>query len=147
MLMSAIATVETQGGVNNWPRVERSYIPQGHAFTIQGRLLVGTGGNVTAVALERYKKWGLWSAASWSRWQIMYHLAADLGYIGAPFSLFDDAVAAPYVIKEIERIDKHGAQTVRDFADEWNSGTYRDANRVPEYTSMVEAAYNKLKGV
>lgn len=140
-LLRAIAKIETSGGRNNWPRVEVSYIPAGLAFTVQGRILTGTGKNVNAVAAPRWAKWGLGSAASWGWWQILYHTAADMGYLGAPHELMTPGVCEIYVVARLRKIAKSGAETVRDFADAWNSGSWRDANLVPEYTQKVEAAY------
>jgi hypothetical protein len=144
VLLRAIAIVETNGGVNNWPRIEASFIPSGKAFTVQGHVIVGTGRNVNAVVTPRWAQWGLASAASWGWWQILYHTAADMGYAGPPHELHDPATCEPYVVNRLRRIAMTGATTVRDFADAWNSGTWKDANLVPDYTAAVEAAYQKI---
>jgi len=143
-LLRAIATVETNGGRNNWPRLEVSYIPAGLAFTVQGHTLIGTGKNCNSITAPRWAKWGLGTAASWSWWQILYHTAADLGFEGPPNDLMDPGRCEPFVVGRLRKIAMSGAATVRDFADAWNSGSWRDANLVPEYTAAVEAAY--LKG-
>lgn len=145
-LLHAIARVETQGGRNNWPRVEVSYMPVGERFTVQGRILVGTGRNFNAVVSPRWDRWGLASAASWGPWQILYHTAADMKYTGAPYDLMAPGVCEPFVILRLQRIAATGAKTVRDFADGWNSGSWRDANLVPEYTAKVVAAYEQRTG-
>jgi len=137
VLLRAIASVETNGGRNNWPRLEVSYIPAGLAFTVQGHVLTGTGRNCNAVTAPRWAKWGLGTAASWGWWQILYHTAADLGYQGAPCELMNPGTCETYVVARLRKIAMTGAQTVRDFADAWNSGSWRDANLVPEYTSAV----------
>jgi len=143
-LLRAIKRIETTDGGNNWPRVEVSYIPKGLAFTVQGRTLVGTGYNVNEVVIPRWKKWGLGSAASWGPWQILYHTAADQGYLMAPHELFDEGSCVPCGVMGLRRTAKGGALTVRDFADAWNSGSWRDANLVKPYTDAVEAAYAEL---
>jgi hypothetical protein len=140
-LLRAIARVETNGGRNNWPRVEVSYIPAGLSFTVQGHVLTGTGRNVNAVVAPRWAKWGLGTAASWGWWQILYHTAADMGFLGMPHELFDPGTSEPFVTMRLRKIAKGGAATVRDFADAWNSGSWRDANLVKDYTDKVEAAY------
>lgn len=144
VLLRAIARVETNGGRNNWPRVEVSYIPKGLAFTVQGHVLTGTGTNVNAVVAPRWAKWGLGTAASWGWWQILYHTAADMGYPGPPHELMDSGTCEPYVVAHLRKIAMTGATTVRDFADAWNSGSWRDANLVKPYTDAVEAAYKEL---
>ena len=146
LLLSAIARVETEGGRNNWPRLEKSYIPAGQEFTVQGHLISGTGRNVNTIVRQRWEKWGLASAASWGWWQILYHTAADLGFGDAPPELMYPGICEPYVVKRLEKIAATGAKTVRDFADSWNSGSWRDANLVPEYTAKIEAAYKRLAG-
>lgn len=146
LLLAAISRVETEGGRNNWPRVEVSFIPAGETFTVQGHTLIGTGRSVNGIVLARFQKWGLGSAASWGWWQILFHTAADLGYAGPPHELHDPAISEPYVVGRLRKAAMRGAATVRDFADEWNSGFFRDANTVPDYTAAVEAEYNRLIG-
>jgi len=142
-LLRAVAVVETQGGRNNWPRVEKSYIPAGQTFTVQGHLISGTGSNVNAIVRPRWERWGLGSAASWGWWQILYHTAADMGYLGPPHDLFASGVSEPFVVARLRKIAMTGAKTVRDFADAWNSGNWRDQNDVPEYTKAVALAYER----
>lgn len=145
-LLRALASVETGGGRNNWPRVEASYIPGGLTFTCQGRLISGTGKNVNSIVASRWQKWGLATAASWGWWQILYHTAADLGFSGPPQELMDSGTCEPYVVARLRKLADAGCSSVRDFADGWNSGNWRDANRVKEYTDLVEAAYGKDAG-
>jgi hypothetical protein len=143
-LLVAIASVETNGGRDNWPRVEAAYIPRGLSFTVQGHVITGSGACCNAITWPRWQRWGLGSAASWGWWQVLYQTAADLGYDGAPEDLMEPGVCEPFVVARLRKIATRGAKTVRDFADAWNSGTFTDDNTVPDYTAAVEAAYQKL---
>ncbi len=148
ILLRAIAAVETRGGLNNWPRVEKAYLPNGASYLAQGRVIIGTGlyfnAAVKAVwdSLPPEERLGL--AASWSPWQIMFITAWEVGYRGRPSDLHLASVAEPHVVWKLRRIAKTGATSVRDFADAWNSGSWRDANRVEKYTADLEAAYSRL---
>jgi hypothetical protein len=142
-LLRAIAVVETAGGRNNVPRFEVSYMPAGWAAEVQGRLLVGTGRNFSPIARARWDKWGVWTSASLGPWQILYHTAANLSYLGAPWYLVEPGTSEQYVVGRLRSIARGGATTIRQFADAWNSGSWRDANEVPAYTAAVEAAYAK----
>lgn len=142
--MRAIKRVETSDGINNWPRLEPAYIPAGDAFTIQGRYLTGTGHAWNDIVKSRWQHWGLQSAASWSPWQILYHTAADLGYLDAPYKLHDPILASEWVIRRINHIIAHQSPTsVTDLADAWNSGTCRDTIVPSTYIKKVEEAYDK----
>jgi hypothetical protein len=145
-LLRAISIEETSGGANNCPRFEAAFMPSGSAFTIQGRLVRGTGTAFTPVAKARWDKWGLSSAASYSRWQILYHAAADLGYDSAPWLLWDDKVAMGWCITKLNKIAKLGATSVEQFADAWNSGSFRDRIIPHEYIADILAHYNSIKG-
>jgi hypothetical protein len=144
-LLDAIAAVETSRGANNWPRVEAGWVPKGVTLTIQGRLVVGRypSGIGAAVVATRWTLWGIGSAASWGRWQILFHTAADLGYRGAPWALHEDDIGRPWVIARLNKISNTGAATVEDFADAWNSGTYRDSIVPVEYIAAVSKAYRE----
>lgn len=138
-VLRAIAAVESGGGDNNYPRFEVSYAPAGKAFTVQGRVLRGTGRNWNPIVAERWARWGMPSACSYGPWQILYHTAADLGYDGNPVDLW--WLSENWVRKRLDRIMAKGANTVELIADAWNSGTHKDANTVPEYRAKVLAAY------
>lgn len=142
-LLRAIASVETNGGVDNVARYEAAYIPRGMAFTIQGHTVTGSGACCNAITWARWQKWGIRSAASYGWWQILYQTAADLGYQGPPQDLMEPGICEPFVVAYLKKKAIQGARTVRDFADAWNSGTFTDENTVPEYTKAVEAAYSK----
>lgn len=144
-LLIALAMQESANGLNNCPRFEPSYMPKGLPFTIQGRVVVGTGRNFTAVAKPRWDKWGLASSASYSRWQILYHTAADMGHLGPPWELWNDETARRWVVARLNQIAAGPAiETVENFADAWNSGSYRDRYEPTEYMREVRAHYDSL---
>lgn len=146
-LMRAIAHVETSGGVNNWPRIEAAFLPKGATFTVQGRIITGTGRAFTATAAQRWNRLPeehrLGSAASWSPWQILYHTAVEQGYNDLPFKLHDPLVAERVVKKRLTALALKGATTVEQFADAWNSGSFRDSIVPAKYIADVLAAYQE----
>ena len=143
-LLVAIEKVETSGGANNWPRLEPSWIPLGLTFTVQGHYVKGTGASVNDIVRGRWAKWGLASAASWGPWQILYHTAADMGFDGAPWELFDPSVSETWVVDRLTNIAHAGARTVEEFAAGWNTGSYTRAEIVPVYVAAVLAAYKNV---
>lgn len=140
-LLHAIAQVETSGGRNNWPRLEVAYMPTGQRYTVQGRLLTGTGTAWNAIVAARWGVWGLASAASWGPWQVLFHTAADRGYDGPPWDLMDTAISEIWVRRHLAYLQRRGAQTVEEFADAYNSGTHRDRIIPHAYIADVVAAY------
>jgi hypothetical protein len=142
LILAALAEKESSGGRNNCPRFEPAYIPVGERFTIQGRVIVGTGRGMSPVARQRWSMWGLASAASYSPWQILYHTAADLGYTGPPWDLWDPKVSRPWATLLLEKILSKGATTIEQVADAWNSGNFHDAVYPEGYIKSVAAIYN-----
>ncbi len=139
-LLRAIACVETS---SHGPglRFEPSWMPKGYHFPLQGRVLIGTGRSMSAVATTRWTRWGVWSSASYGPWQILYHVAADLGYDGHPCDLLHQS--EPWVRKLLQRIARSGARTIAEIADSWNSGNFRDKNVPAEYITKVQRAYEE----
>lgn len=146
-LLHAIARVETSGGMNNWPRIEVAYLPKGATFTVQGRVITGTGTAFSAEASRRYfglpEESRLGSAASWSPWQILYHTAVEQGFDGLPHKLHDPLVAEPFVKRRLTKIALRGAVKVEHFADAWNSGSFRDSIIPAKYIADVVRAYKE----
>ncbi len=142
-LLIAIAMVETEGGRNNCPRFEVAYIPKGERFTVQGRVIEGTGACVNSIVLERWQKWGLASAASYGPWQILYHTAADRHYRGCPWGLWSQAGSRPFVVAQLERIVCKGARSIEEVADAWNSGNHFDQIVPHRYIAKVVAEYKR----
>lgn len=145
ILMDAIAAQETAGGVNNCPRFEVSYMPTGFACTVQGRILRGTGANWNPIVQARWEKWGLASAASYGAHQVLYHTAADLGFDKHPALLWvEPDTCRQAVIARLNQIAAKGAQTVEQFADAWNSGSFRDRFEPKDYMRELRAHYDRL---
>lgn len=141
-LKLAIEAIETNSGANSYPRFEVSYAPGGHAFTVQGHILHGTGGNWNGIVAVRWNKWGMASACSYGKAQILYHTAADLEFAQHPAKLWvDEDVHDFYVAKKLLSIERQGALTVEQFADSWNSGNFHDGIIPHEYIAKVVAAY------
>jgi hypothetical protein len=134
-LLHALAKVESDGGRNNWPRVEVSYLPKGYTATCQGKLLLGTGKNFNSIVETRWHvcqtEHRLGTAASWGPWQILYHTAADCGFAGMPYELHNKNTSLPWVRRRLEIIWNNGGRTVEEFARAWNGGNIH-ANYVPE---------------
>ncbi|KKN47805.1 hypothetical protein LCGC14_0659260 [marine sediment metagenome] len=143
-LLVAIALIESTGGINNYPNFEPYWVPEGTVFTIEGRIQKGRHPLSNTLVNGRYNKFGMASGCSFSSWQILYHTAADMGYGGAPWDLWNDHFAIQWVVKLLNRIHETGADTVAKVADAYNSGTHKD-RIVPElYIAKIEAAYNKI---
>lgn len=144
-LLLAIESVESRSGVNNLPRLEKAFMPAGLVITAQGREVVGTGvyfgDQMKQIWAFLPKPEQIGACCSWSPWQIMYPTAWGVGFRGRPSDLHLPGTAEPYVVRRLQKIAATGAKTVRDFADAWNSGSWRDANDVPQYCAEVKAAY------
>ncbi len=140
-LLHAIAMLETSGGRNNYPRIERSYMPEGYAVTIQGRIVTGTGTNFRNAVPKRWDYWlhpdrqlHLAASASWGVLQLMYHTAADRGFKGPPLDLAAPKVCLEYGEKQLVWLARYrGCVTPRDFLDAWNTGSPRDKNVPTRY--------------
>lgn len=143
-LLRAIAIVETEDGRNNWPRVESSYLPKGERYTVQGRIIAGTGLNVNQVVMDRWRKFGLPTAASWGPWQILYHTAADRGFDGPPHLLHDGGLSSIFVRSHLHTILLDHARTIEDIADAWNSGNHHDDIVPHDYQRKLREAYLSL---
>lgn len=140
ILKKAIACVET--GNSNGLRFEPSYLPHGHKFIVQGKVLVGTGHNFNSVCSPRFNKWGEWSAASYGPWQILYHSAADMGFSGHPMLLMTDSEY--WVDKMLKRILNQNPSSIAQIADAWNTGNFRDLIRNDRYEQDVVEAYREF---
>ena len=96
---------------------------------------------------ELLARYGDAAACSYSNWQIMFPVARELGYLGRPADLDDDATAIQWVVKLIQkRIEPQarrndGRLTLAELADAYNSGNCRDANVPHEYIAQAERYY------
>ena len=143
-LLATIAAVESGSGINNFPRLEKSFLPEGARHTAQGRIVIGTGRYVTAELLEKYRQYGPAVACSFSPWQIMYATALQEGFSGAPWDLWNPTVAEPVVRKHLRRILASGADTPEKVADAWNSGSWKDKFRPTDYIVKFMKVWEKL---
>jgi hypothetical protein len=148
-VLLALKLVETSNSTGGGIRFEPSWMPPGYTFVVQGKLLTGTGKSLTSVGYKRWNQWGIWSAASYSPWQILYQLAADLGYQGHPCGLADPMMAEQIARKRLSDISRdlqvHGKQiSLRNIADAWNSGNACDGIVPADYITKFEAAYSSI---
>lgn len=129
-LLGAIATVESAFGKYNVPKHER-------AFDFGGRLF----------NRELWLKWGSIQACSFSSWQIMFPVAVELGFDKNrhPCELSDDSIAIHWVIEYLKkRVFDRGAKTIREVADAYNSGSFKDSIVPFEYIGKVIQAYQNI---
>lgn len=143
-LLAAIAYVESSGGRNNYPNFEPYWAPEGKIFTIEGKLQRSKHPLSNKIVSDRFEDYGMASACSFSSWQILYHTAADLGFNKPPWMLWEDAIAILWVVRRLNAIAGHGAESIVHFADAWNSGSFRDRIIPGEYIEKVSDVYRKL---
>lgn len=144
-LLSAIRTQEVTNCSLGGLRFEASWMPRGARFAVQGKLVVGTGRNYdrSGPAQARWAEHGIWSCASYGPWQMLYHTAADMGYDGHPAHLNDESIAKWWATRLLQRIEARGAQSVRQFADAWNTGNHRDDYHNKEYEDNIVRYYEE----
>lgn len=131
-LLIAISGVESSYGTNAIPRHEDSWCPNQH------------GRNANKIVIPRHRRWGCEACCSWGPWQLLYHTAADQGFDGAPHELTDPHVSLAPVAQRLRAIAKQGAASVSDFADAWNSGTFRDGIVPVVYIARLVKEYATL---
>ena len=143
-LLMAIAAIESSGGVNNYPNFEPYWVPEGTAFTIEGKIQQGRHPVSNPRVVDRYEAHGMASGCSFSSWQILYHTAADMGFKGQPWELWDDKVAVEWVVRRLNKLAKQGAKSIEQFADAWNSGSFKDRIIPERYIKEVSEAYQEV---
>lgn len=130
--LKALATVESSYGIYNIPRHEKAYDLGGIYSKSYKPLLI---------------KYGAMAACSWSSFQIMYPVAYELGFQGDPIELQNDELAIMWVMEYIrKRILDKGCSRLQDFADAYNSGTFRDKLIPEDYITKFMKAYLDLHG-
>ena len=87
--------------------------------------------------------WGCWSHASYGPWQILFYNVYRLDHTIDPIRLMTDpASCAVVTVAEFNRIiDSQNPPGLREIADAWNSGDWRDDIRPSEYMDSVESFY------
>ena len=129
-LLLAIADVESSAGTQNLPRFEPAYSIGGFYWKRARHVR------------QEWRRWGDFAACSFSSWQILFVVAFELGFRGDPIALREDVLAVRWVVELLNRrIFGREAKTVRDVADGWNSGSFKDANVPQAYVEKLEAAY------
>jgi len=131
-LLKAILMRESAYGTLTEPRRERAYCPGGRYYNEEQR--------------ERYVKFGVAAAMSYSAFQIMFPLACELGYKGIPSILGQDREAVRWVVEYLnDRIfGRQHAQTVLEIADAYNSGNCRDRFKPLPYMQAVSRFYKQF---
>lgn len=134
-LLRAFALVETDGGRDNVPRREPAYSPQGRYF-------------ITSPLLQQdYQRYGLAVSCSWGPLQVMYLAARELGYEGPPWYLADPDAGCRWACELLNHRVLPGVPSLRDIADGYNSGSWRDSIVPGQYISRFISTYQDLEGV
>lgn len=144
-LLMAIAMIESSGGMNNYPNFEPYWVPAGTVFTIEGKIQRGRHPLSNQLVVDRYADHGMASGCSFSAWQILYHTAADMGFKDKPWKLWDNKVAIHWVVKRLKKLEKQGAVSIEQFADAWNSGSFKDKIIPERYIKEVSEAYHLIE--
>lgn len=135
-LLRAFSIVESDGGRNNMPRVEPAYAPSHGRYWLTSPILQAD-----------YQRYGLGVAASWGPLQVMYLTARELGYEGPPWYLADPDLGVRWGAELLEHRVLPGVGNLRDIADGYNSGSWRDAIVPGAYIERYISTYQDLEGV
>lgn len=128
LILAALAEVESSFGIYAIPRHEK-------IFDIGG----------VYCNKDLWKQWGAWAACSYSSWQIMYPVSVELGFPGRPQDLMEDETAIHWVMEYIDkRILAKGCSNLWQFADAYNSGSFRDKVVPTTYIEKFNQAYHSV---
>ena len=146
-LLIAITGNESSWGTDCAPRFEPGYYRGGSYY--------GKPANEWLRALVR--RYSQCAAMSWGPWQILFPVAYELGYKGSahahPWGLYEPEVSLHWVVEYLNRRTFREwpgaptpalvppAMTVREVADSYNTGSFRDQNYNPKYEDNLEAHY------
>lgn len=134
VLLWALAGIESDyGRLHEYVRHEPGYMPGGTYYRR----------SPTQRAL--WKRYGILAASSFGPFQILLPVAVEMGYEGPPIGLWEPIVAAKPVSALIRRrfVERHGARTVRDIFDAYNSGNHFDSLKPESYIRKGLAAYTR----
>lgn len=106
----ALMQVESSFGIQNIARFELSYSRSSIAYK-KSRLLQ-----------EGHEKWGDLAACSYGPTQILWIVAAELGYNATPIELFHGANSIPYTVKLLNKLAAGGGNTLERLAAAYNGG-------------------------
>jgi hypothetical protein len=137
-LLLTIAGLESSfGEKREYVRMEAAFAPGGKYYKI----------NEPLRAL--YSRYGCLAASSFGTFQVMFITATELGFTGKPWELQDDNVCAEWATKLITKrfIRGHGAKTLRDILDAYNSGAHADKYIPTIYIERGFKIYGQLSTV
>jgi len=92
-----------------------------------------------------WHRYGILAACSLGPWQILLPTAVEMGYDGPPHGLLEPSVAVVPVSRLILRryVRAHGATTLRDILDAYNSGNHFDQIKPAKYIRDGLDAYRR----
>lgn len=131
-LLWAIAGNESDyGRLAEYARHEPAYMPGGRYYQRAFDQRVA------------WQRWGIAAACSWGAWQVMAPTAREMGYDGPPSGLMDHEACCRWATALIVHrfIDAHGARSLRDVLDAYNSGNHADRVVPADYITKGLAAY------
>lgn len=110
LFLLALMQVESSFGVQNIARFELSYSRRSIAYK-KSKLLQ-----------DGHAKWGDLAACSYGPTQILWIVAAELGYNATPIELFHGANSIPYTVKLLNKLAAAGGDSVEKLAAVYNAG-------------------------
>jgi len=147
-LLAALAMVESAGGRDRRFRFEGAYYVDGFYFKRSPEMQ------------ERYNRWqlgiqksmlevaGRLTACSFGPWQVLYTVAAELGFDGPPWELADPKVNLHFAIKLINQRHAHHVQEMGEeqavtlLARAYNAGSVKSKTIPEKYMSRAWANYS-----
>jgi hypothetical protein len=130
-LLWAIAGQESSFGKNCVPRHEDGYCYGSKSYRADKLLR------------DMTDAWGCAAHCSYGPWQIMFYNAYSLmNNIDPVILLTDAAVCAEVTVMKLNTILAKQPRDVRDIADAWNSGNFKDDFRPLAYMDAVQNFYS-----
>lgn len=135
LLLTLAGLESTFGRDRTFVRAEPPYMPGGRYYKASANLRA------------EWRKWGVLAASSYGSFQVMYPTARELGFDGHPIQLQDDMVCAYWAARLITQrfIRRHGAKTLRDALDGYNSGNHFDINQPEAYIAKGLQMYHDVQ--
>lgn len=130
-ILLGLCGVESSFGKLNRPKHEEAYAPGGRYFK-----------NLPMQGL--YKQYGALASCSWGPWQIMAIKAHELGYEGHPSELHDGRISGPYVVMNLNKIVRDGAESMEHVLDAYNTGSFRVGEPPKEYIAKFWNCYGQV---
>lgn len=133
-LLWALAGIESDyGRLTEYARHEPAYMPGGRYY------------QQAFAQRQAWARWGVAAACSWGPFQILHATARELSFDGAPWQLADPMPCAEWARRLIVRrfMGAHGATTLRQVFDAYNSGNHADRVVPADYIRKGLAAYDQ----